>query len=337
MTTLKDVAALAGVSTATASLALNGGPVNARTREQVKKAARQLNYVPNRVGQILTLGRSNTIELIIMTSEKYPDVVRKTSLYYYLMEGMLGVADQRNVSVRFAVKSYEDRGFSSYFSKLIGSRMVDGVIILPQFTHDHHFVRILQEAKFPHILLQPSVFSAQMNHVDMGNFEGGRLVGDLFVKGGAERIGIINGPAAHVDAIERERGFTTALFEAGAALVAKVNGDFTIESGYQGMQQIASRKLPDAIFCANDYMAAGALRYLRSIGVRAPEDIAIAGYDNSDIATALDPELTTVDNRFFDLGAELTTGLLSIIDGSSESIAVTIRPQLVLRKSHRTP
>lgn len=335
MTTLKDVAALAGVSTATASLALNGGPVNARTREQVKKAARQLNYVPNRIGQMLTLGRSNTIELVILTSERYPDVVRKTSLYYYLMEGMLGVADQRNVSVRFAVKSYEDRGFPSYFSTLIGSRMVDGVIILPQFTHDHHFVRILQEAKFPHILLQPAAFSAQVNYVDMGNFEGGRLVGELFVKAGAERVGIINGPASHVDAIERERGFTAALFEAGAALVARTNGDFTIESGFLAMQQIAARKLPDAVFCGNDYMAAGALRCLRAIGARVPQDVLIAGYDNSDIATALDPELTTVDNRFFDLGAALTTGLLSIIDGSAEKIATTIQPQLILRQSHR--
>jgi DNA-binding LacI/PurR family transcriptional regulator len=335
MTTLKDVAALAGVSTATASLALNGGPVNARTREIVKRAAKELNYVPNKVGQMLTLGRSNTIELIILTADEYPNIVRKTSLFYYLMEGVLAVADQRNVAVRFAVKSYDDDGLVPYFAELVGSRMVDGAIIIPQFTRDSRYTRVLDEANFPYVLLRSAAFGDEASFVDMGNMEGGRMVADLLLKCGAQRVGIINGPASHVDAIERERGFTEALFDGGAALTAKVNGDFTIESGLLGMQRVAARKLPDAVFCANDYMAAGALRYLRSIGARVPEDIMVVGYDNNDIATAVDPELTTVDNRFFDLGSTLTANLLTIVDRPTERISVSVPPKLVLRHSHR--
>lgn len=335
MTTLKDVAALAGVSTATVSLALNGGPVNAKTREIVKRAAKELNYVPNKVGQMLTLGRSNTIELIILTADEYPNIVRKTSLFYYLMEGVLAVADQRNIAVRFAVKSYDDDGLVPYFAELVGSRMVDGAIIIPQFARDSRYTRVLDEANFPYVLLRSGAFGNEASFVDMGNLEGGRMIADLLVKCGAQRVAIINGPASHLDAIERERGFTNALFDAGSALVAKVNGDFTIESGFEGMKRVAARKLPDAVFCANDYMAAGALRYLRSTGVRVPEDIMVIGYDNNDIATAVDPELTTVDNRFFDLGSTLTANLLTIVDRPHENISVTIPPKLILRHSHR--
>jgi DNA-binding LacI/PurR family transcriptional regulator len=334
MTTLKDVAALAGVSTATVSLALNGGPVNAKTRELVKKAARQLNYIPNKVGQMLTSGRSNTIELVILTADEFPDIVRKTSLFYYLMEGVLAVADQRSVAVRFAVKSYDDPALATYFAELVGSRTVDGAIVIPQFAHDARFARPFEDADFPFVLLRPAAFGEDLNFVDMGNYEGGKLVANLFLSCDAQRVGIINGPASHVDAIERERGFTTTLLDGGASLVAKANGDFTIESGYAAMGRIAGRKLPDAVFCANDYMAAGALKFLRSRGVRVPEDVAIVGYDNNDIATAVDPELTTVDNRFFDLGRELAGNLLSLIDGTASKVAVNIPPQLIIRQSH---
>ncbi|MBB5755175.1 LacI family DNA-binding transcriptional regulator [Prosthecomicrobium pneumaticum] len=337
MTTLKDVAALAGVSTATASLALNGGPVNEKTRETVKKAAKQLNYVPNKVGQMLTSGRSNTIELIILTADEFPNIVRKTSLFYYLMEGVLAIADQRNVSVRFAVKSYDDPGLVTYFAELVGSRMVDGAIVIPQFARDARYARPLQDAGFPFVLLRAATFGDDLNYVDMGNSHGAKLVADLLVGCGAQRVGIINGPASHLDAIEREQGFTAALLDGGAALVAKLNGDFTIESGYAAMDRIAARKLPDAVFCANDYMAAGAIKFLRGRGIRVPDDIAIVGYDNNDIATAVDPELTTVDNRFFDLGRELAGNLLSLIDQVTDKVAVQVTPELVIRQSCPAP
>jgi DNA-binding LacI/PurR family transcriptional regulator len=334
MTTLKDVAALAGVSTATASLSLNGGPVNARTRETVKQAAKKLNYIPNKVGRILTGGRSNAVEMVILTADEHPNIVHNTSLFYYMMEGVLAVSDQRGVAVRFAVKSYDDPNLVSYFAELIGSGLVDGAIVIPQFAHDAHFAGPLKAANFPFVMLRPATFGVDMNYVDMGNEQGGRLVADLFIRCGARRIGIINGPGRHVDAIERGRGFSAGLFEGGASLVAQTNGDFTIESGYLAMERISARPMPDAIFCTNDYMAAGALKMLRAHGVRVPQDVLLVGYDNTDIATALDPELTTVDNHFFDLGRTLASSLLSLIDRQIESVAVNLTPELILRRSH---
>lgn len=334
MANLKDVAALAGVSTATVSLALNGGPVNAKTRQTVLKAARQLNYVPNKIGRMLSKGRSNTIEMVVMTVSDFPDVVRKTALFYYMMEGVLAVADQHGFGVRFAVKSHDDSNIGQYFAEIVGSRTVDGVIVIPQFARDYRFTNILRDAKYPNVLLRPARFGEDINHVDMGNYEGGKLVADLVIGAGARRIGIINGPAIHVDAIERERGFTASLLDQGAVIVAKQYGDFTIESGYTAMQHIAERVIPDAVFCANDYMAAGALNYLRSINISVPEQVALIGYDNNDVAIATDPQLTTVDNRFFDLGQVLAEEVISLIHGKDERVSRLVLPKLTLRRSH---
>jgi DNA-binding LacI/PurR family transcriptional regulator len=335
MATLKDVAALAGVSTATVSLALNGGPVNENTRETVKRAALQLNYFPNKIGRMLNSGRSNAIELVILTTRAVPNIVRRTSLFYYLMEGILAVADENNISMRFAVKSYEDDDVSAYFSELVGSRTVEGVIILPQFAQATGFIQVLEKAKFPFVMLRPAAFGTDVSYVDMGNYEGASMVADLMIGCGARRLGIINGPATHVDAIERERGFTDTLLDGGAVLAAKINGAFTVESGFTAMQQMVARKsLPDAVFCANDYMAVGAIKYLVGVGIRVPHDVAIVGYDNNDMATAIEPELTTIDNRFFELGTALATNLLAMVEAPGRRTATTIPPKLVLRRSH---
>ncbi len=335
MATLKDVAALAGVSTATVSLALNGGPVNEKTRETVKRAAEQLNYFPNKIGRMLNSGRSNTIELVILTSRAVPDIVRRTSLFHYLMEGILAVADENNLSMRFAVKSCEDDDVNGYFSELVGGRTVEGVIVVPQFAQATGFVQTLERAGFPFIVLRPAAFGTDVSYVDMGNYEGARTVAELLVASGARRLGIINGPASHVDAIERERGFTDALLDAGAALVARINGAFTIDSGFQAMAQLAARQtLPEAIFCGNDYMAAGAIKYLHGAGIRVPDDIAIVGYDNNDVAEALEPELTTIDDRFYDLGHALATNLLGLIKAPRDRLQTVVQPKLVLRRSH---
>jgi DNA-binding LacI/PurR family transcriptional regulator len=334
MATLRDVANLAGVSTATVSLALNGRPVKAETRDAVFEAARKLNYVPNRIGQMLTSGRSNAIELVIMNSPEHPDIVRQTSLYYYLLEGVLSVADQNGMSVRFAAPSYDGPDLKRYLSELARDRLADGAIIVPQFRYGDQVCQILADLKFPFVSLQPEGYGVAAHCVDMGNYEGGCLVARFLLGLGARRVAVINGPANHIDAIERERGFVATLLEGGGDLVGLVNGAFTIESGFSAMKSLAERKLPDAIFCGNDYMAAGAMKYLRSQGVRVPHDVTIIGYDNSDVAKALDPELTTVDSHFFELGSELATSLLSILEAPGGASVRNMTPKLIARHSH---
>ncbi|MDQ2802188.1 MAG: LacI family transcriptional regulator [Pseudomonadota bacterium] len=333
MATLKDVAAQAGVSTATASLALNGGPVNEQTKARVLQCAAELRYIPNRIGRVLATGRSHIIQLVIMTEGAYTDTVRQTALFYYLLAGVLAELDEQSYTLRIDAKSYADNGLERYFEHVVGDNVADGIIVVPQFDRDHGIAEILHRARFPYVLLSPRRYAGTYNHVDMGNQHGGCLIANLFAATGRRRIAIINGPPTHIDAIERERGFSDGLRAGGLAEAGHEVGDYTVESGHLAMRRLLKAGRPDAVFCSNDYMAAGAMKAIAEAGFRIPRDIAVVGYDNGDVARAVTPALTSVDNHFFELGRTLAQELLSVItDGAS--VAREILPCMVMRDSH---
>jgi DNA-binding LacI/PurR family transcriptional regulator len=334
MVTLKQVAKLAGVSEATASLALNGGSVKESTRKRVLACAKRLKYVPNRIGRILTTGRTNTIAMLIMTSALHADTVHETALFYYLVEGVLSVVDQRHFSLRFDVKSHEDPNLSAYFEAVVGDRSLDGIIVVPQFLRDYDFLNTLQQGSFPYIMLRPPRFGDAVNYVDMENFTGGKTVAHLFKSLGCKKVALINGPETHLDAIERERGFMEGLASAGVSQFEKRYGDFTIPSGFKAMREILEAFVPEAVFCANDYMAAGAMKYLHEKQIKIPEQVAVVGYDNNDICLGVFPALTSVNNRFEELGQCLAKELLALIEGKQASAKRVLTPVLVERQSH---
>jgi len=334
MVTLKEVADLAGVSEATASLSLSGGQVKESTRERVIECAKRLNYVPNRSARILTTGKTNAIALVILTSTRHVDTVHQTALFYYLIEGVHAIADSANYSLRFDAKSHEDPSLMSYFEKVIGDRSLDGIIIVPQFLCDYPFIGLLQKHSFPYVILRSPRFGDSVNFVDMDNYRGAQMVANLFKEIGYQKLALINGPESHVDAIERERGFLDALGSSASVRFTKSHGDFTIASGIAGMKSILKEFRPEAVFCANDYMAAGAMKVIHESGLRIPEDIAVIGYDNTDICIGTIPDLTTVDNHFEELGKSLAGGLLQLIDNRTDHFGTCVRASLVLRGSH---
>jgi DNA-binding LacI/PurR family transcriptional regulator len=335
MSTLKEVAHVAGVSAATASLALNGRKVNEATRQRVLRTARHLNYVPNRVGRMLKASKSQTISLLFMTSSRHADIVRHTALFYYLIEGILGVVDESKYSLRLEVKSHEDPELAVYFENVVHDKSLDGIIIVPQFVGHYPFLELFQASRFPYVMFRPARFGSETNYVDIENAAGARLVADLFASLGCQRVAMINGPENHVDAIERERGFRQALASAGIADPAVKYGDFMIQTGFSMMGGLVREGPLDAVFCANDYMAAGAIKFLSESGRRVPHDVAVVGYDNNDICEGIVPSLTTVDHRLEELGRVLAQELLALIHGDRTVIRKSIPPWLIERDSHR--
>lgn len=334
MATLKQVADLAGVSPATASLALNNGPVNEKTRLRVIACAKKLNYVPNKIGKSLTTGKSHTIELLLLTSEEYTNTVHNTSLLYYIFGGVLSVLERENYTLRYNVKAHEDPSLTAYFERLVGDRSLDGIIVIPRFMFDYPFLTVLQQSEFPYVMLRPKRFGEMSNYVDTANDFGAGLICKLFQNNGYESLALINGPRLHIDAIERERGFVDAFDLKQPSHFIKKYSDFTIQGGYKEMDCILQSLTPDAVFCTNDYMAAGAMKCLLEAGLKIPGDVAIVGYDNNDIVNATSPSLTTVDNHFYELGQTLAEGLLSLIDGKATSINNVVEPTLIRRQSH---
>jgi DNA-binding LacI/PurR family transcriptional regulator len=134
--------------------------------------------------------------------------------------------------------------------------------------------------------------------------------------------------------MERERGFFEALRKAEINETAKSYGDFTILSGMKAMADLSAFR-PDAVFCANDYMAMGAIRFLTESGRRIPQDTAVVGYDNNDVSIGLVPPLTTVDNRLKEAGESIGQELMNLIKGEKERVRKSILPVLIERESHR--
>ncbi len=339
MITLKDVAKKAGVSCATASLALNNKPVNEKTRQRVMNCATKLNYIPNKIGKSLITGKSHTIELLILHSTDYTNIVTETSLYYYIIQGILTIADKYQYSLRFDYKYFEDKYLEKYFEYKMLDKSLDGIIILPQFMLHMSFIKMLKKQHFPYVLLSPYLGKkiGAFNYIDMGNRHGGKLVGEFFIEKKYEKIAFINGPAKHIDAIHREKGFFSVLKKNNIHIPNEAikYGDFTVSSGYRCIKEIMQSYIPDAVFCTNDYMSAGVIKYLNEHNFSVPSNIAIVGYDNSDVATALFPALTTIDNRFEYVGECLAQNLIRLILGKTDSIQFHVKPKLILRDSHR--
>src|ERR1700737_1793071 len=188
MANLREVAELAGVSIATASLALRGGGnLRESTRIRVKTCAKRLSYTPNEIGRTLKPGQGIAIALLMMTSVSSADIVRGTSLFYHLVRGALSVVDEAKHGLRLDVKSHEDPDLMQYFEQVVGGRSLDGIIIVPQFVRDYAFIHTLKKNNFPYVLMRPASFGRDINYVDLQSDYGAQLVAELFAKQGRRR------------------------------------------------------------------------------------------------------------------------------------------------------
>ncbi|MCF7942949.1 MAG: LacI family transcriptional regulator [Spirochaetia bacterium] len=333
MSTIKDVARLAGVSTATVSLALNGKPVNEATRRLVKSCAKKLNYVPNRSGRTLITGKSSTILLVILNSVKYTNLVADTTFFYNYIEGLLEIATEHGYSLTFDVKNWEDDDLDEYFHRKIQGKGIDGIIIIPQFMRPYSFLEVLGD--FPVVFLNSYLKGERISSLYVDNYWGGRLVAQYFQRCGFRKIGFINGPEEHYDASERKRGFFDVL--GTSHNIIEAFGDWSARSGYEAAGRILSQRKVDALFCGNDFMASGVMRYLYTHLLEIPGDVSIIGYDNTSLSSSLYPRLSTVDGQLREIGKGLGYLLFSLLNSNSISVAQfpVIKPKLVIRESSR--
>ncbi len=334
MATLKDVAKFAGVSIATASQALNGKSVNEKTRQRVLECADMLHYVPNKGGQSLITGKSNTILLVIINSAKHANLIRENTFFYSYIMGVLSEAQQHNYNFHLEVKNWEDPDLLDFFRVKCRDKSSDGMIILPQYIKNYDFLQYFED--FPYVILNPCLEDPKINYVSVEHSYGGYIVADLFIKKGYKNIGVIHGPDDHYDAECRRNGFINQLLKNNIIIPqsAQYYSDFTIKSGYTGTRKILLKHPEiEAIFCCNDFVAAGAMQYITESGLKIPDDIAIVGYDNIDIAKAITPALTTIDARLEEVGGVLARILFRQILDNESSIHSFIRPELIKRKS----
>jgi DNA-binding LacI/PurR family transcriptional regulator len=303
--TLEEVAARAGVGRGTASRAINGGEkVSERARQAVELAIAELGYVPNAAARALVTRRTDAVALVIAESEER---VFGEPFFAGVVRGIgsaLGAAD-RQLVLLLAQASERSEKLDRYLTR----QHVDGVLLLSLHDDDELPDRIRGQG----VPVVVGGGARSGGFVDVDNLQGAMLAVEHLVERGRERIATIAGPADMVAGRARFEGYVAGLASADRRLDERlvVRGDFGQQSGYDGMRTLLRREPAiDAVFCATDLMAVGALQALREVGRRVPEDVAVVGFEDAPIAVSAHPPLTTVHQSPEEMGREMVALLL---------------------------
>lgn len=330
--TLKDIAKVAGVSPATASLALTGDPrVNAKTQQTVKEVAKRLHYVPNEIGRSLRAKKAETIALIFPTT---PGNAFTHPYFVHLLQGITEVLVRNSYHLLLSTSPTEEDEAAAY-DKILRTRRADGIILWPASIKDQNIHRIV-ESGFP------VVYLGKWHHNDVVTIErdevgGAYLATDHLLRLGRKRILHIAGFLDFQVSKDRLEGYKQALQEHhvdydSSLLIEK---DYFMEGGYEAVMEAREKGLTyDAIFAGNDLMAVGAMKALQDNGVAIPDEVSVVGCDNIDMATMTNPTLTTVYQPMKQIGMIAAEKMMSLVHDENVGEKQTVVPtRLIVRES----
>lgn len=337
--TLSEVAKHAGVSPMTVSRVINReGNVREKTKDRVLESIADLNYIPNISARALAGNRTHMIGLLY----------GNPSAFYLseIMVGALGEVSRLGHQLllhKVTEIDNEDRAREELLG-IIGR--YDGVIVPPPLS-DYESVRaFLRQNDIPAVFLSGLDGGGRSAKVCIDDYEATKEVILSLIDIGHTDIGIIQGNPNQYVSSERFRGYTDALSERGVnsreALIAP--GSFTYQSGMEAAQKLLALKdRPTAIFASNDDMAAGVLAVASSLDLVVPDDLAVVGFDDSPLAKAVVPNLTTIRQPLIRMAEESIRCLLELldnmtsIDGVAEKQVIELPYEIIWRESAPSP
>ncbi len=330
--TIRDVAKRAGVAVSTASLALNGKPyVSRETRFKVLQAAEELGYHPHTLAKNLADGRTRNLGLITPISLEH--LFASAGFFSCLIRGMHRAAAELgyNLSLHIA-ESEEEAG--ARIRAAVRSRNVDGLVITNP-TVSSPYLSDLKRHRVPFVFVGRPVEEAP--YVDNDNVEVSRLAVRHLVEGGHRRIAFLIGPDRFTFCQDRLLGYRSALNEAGLPCEESLiwRSELVEGDAYRVVRKTAPNCRFTALFAGSDVQAVGAIRALRELGLRVPQDIAIACVNNTELTQHFVPPLTTVDLHEYWLGYWAGKRLVQKIEGEEEAAEyrILIPAELIVRRS----
>ncbi len=328
MATIKDVAAMAGVSFTTVSHVVNNTrPVSADVRTKVEHAIKQLNYVPSAVARSLKARSTATIGLVVPNS---------TNPYYAeLARGIEDGCARGGYCVFFCNSDDEPAKQRSYL-RVLQEKRIDGLIIASA-GEDAALAQSLADVHEPFVVVDRNIEGLSADLVQIDHERGAYLATRHLIELGHVRIGCITGAVSTAVSAMRVHGFIRAMAERGIEIgpSAIVEGDFSGRGGQEAAARLFDTVRPSAIFACNDMMGIGALRVAATRGIRVPEHCSIIGFDDIELSAYTYPALSTVGESVRTLGEAAAEMLIERISGavSGPMRRRLISPRLVLRES----
>ena len=322
---IQKIARLAGVSVATVSRVLNNlETVKPQNRDKVLRAIQQSNYQPNLLARQLRTARSNML-LVMVSNIANPfcaDVVK----------GIEAEAEKNGYRILLC-NSGSDIARSRSSLQLLSGKMVDGVITMDALATLPELTQLIGNA--PWVQCAEYDDASSVSTIGINDCEASRYVIGQFLERGCQRIAMINHDLRYKYAQLRERGYCDALDAAGLKWrnICYAN-ELSYQAGRAAMQTLlAGETLPDAVFAVSDTLAAGALRAIQDAGLRVPEDIALIGFDGSELGEMTSPQLCTVQQPSREIGRQAVKLLLRNIDEPGSSAEKIILDWAFLRRA----
>lgn len=326
-TTIRDVAATAGVSPATVSRVLNGKQdVGADLRTRVLAVVSDLGYRPNGPARSLRTRAAMVIGLVIsdITNSFFTAVVR----------GVEDRAQRAGYSVVLA-NADEDLAKEAGYLEIAAAEHMAGVLLSPASSRATS-IEVLRELGIPAVAIDRRL-NGDVDSVTVNNHRAAREATEHLISQGCRRVAFVAGPLRTTTAASRLAGYRAALRTAGrdhdSGLIAY--GDFRTEGGHTATQRLlCGKERPDGLFIANNLMTIGGLQAIGEAGLAIPDDIAVVGFDDATWATALRPPLTVVTQPTYQIGSTATDLLLRRIAGEQfPPRNVVLQAKLVQRAS----
>jgi LacI family transcriptional regulator, galactose operon repressor len=337
LSSIREVAERSGVSVSTVSRVFNGyDDVSQATRDRVLASARELDYAPSAAARTLVTQRSQIVGVVLFTGYEHPDI------HHPFFQGVL-VGLKRGIGalgydlLLFATEQPgSGRGQEHSYLRRARQHRVDGIVLMGVERDDPEVEKLVRSA-IPVIGVDLDVAGTRTSHVTSDNVGGARLAVRHLHERGRTRIATIAGPQNTKPGADRLLGYRAELRALGleADPAYEVEGDFYSDSGAAAMRRLL--ELPDrptAVFAASDLMAVGAIRAAQSAGLRIPDDLAVVGFDDIQLAELIDPPLTTIRQDTVGIGVAAGRALVEQIENPDVTPPVLTLPvELVVRAS----
>jgi LacI family transcriptional regulator, repressor for deo operon, udp, cdd, tsx, nupC, and nupG len=331
---IKDVAARAGVSLKTVSNVVHQRPyVRAETRDRVRRVIEELDYRPSLAGRQLQSGRSNMVALAVpRIDEPYLSALAHAIIAAATPRGYTVLIDETG-----GTADHEEQAASGY-----RGHGMDGVIFSPIVSNPE--LLATKSLATPMVLLGEPLPESTADYVAIDNVRSARDVVQHLLQGGRRRFGYLGCQPDRPTGVGslRFQGFIEELSRAQLPVMEQLilpGGSFNREEGEQQVERLLARRHTqfDALVCASDLLAFGAMRALRAHGIEVPQEVAVVGWDNTIDAAYHTPSLTSVAPDLGFLAERTLEALLDRIDGNRTlGVSITVPHQLVIRDSSRS-